>query len=406
MKEKIVYATIIGGGAAGMICACTAAEKLKDNKILILEKADRIGKKLLVTGNGKCNLSNLNAASNNYHSESCEELINILYEKYSPRCIINFFEKNGLITYSDSEGRVYPISKYAGSVLDVLRHALNKNSVEIECKCNINKINKTKNGFEINYNDTIVKTKKLIIATGGKFDYKGAESGSCDIINMLDLRRTKLSSSLSPVYVKSDIIHLLKGIRMSAKVTLKKDGKEIKSEYGEVQFTNNALSGICIFNLSRYANKIDDCIISVQFLPDMSYDEIFSMIKNRINIFSDGNISDIFIGMFRKNLAKAIINSCKINENKNVAALTENEIKILAKKLYSWDFKTTVKSDFKNAQVTAGGVSLDEIDINTFESKKYSGLYVIGEALDIDADCGGYNLQFAFASGMKVGENL
>ena len=406
MKEKKVYATIIGGGAAGMICACTAAEKSKDNKILILEKADRIGKKLLVTGNGKCNLTNLNSSSNNYHGKGCENLINILYQKYNPQYILKFFENNGLITASDIKGRVYPISKYAGSVLDVLRYALNKNHVEIECDCNIERINKTKWGFEINYNDTIVKTKKLIIATGGKFDYKGAESGSCDIINMLNFKKTQLSPALSPIYVKSNIIHQLKGIRMSAKVTLKKDGKEIKSEYGEVQFTNNALSGICIFNLSRYANKTDDCIVSVQFLPEMSYNEIFSMLKNRIKLFNKDNISDIFIGMFRKNLAKAIINSCKINENKNTADLTDNEIKALAKVLYSWDFKTTVKSDFKNAQVTAGGVYLNEIDKITFESKKHKDLYIIGEALDIDADCGGYNLQFAFASGMKVGENL
>ena len=405
MKKQHVYAAVIGGGASGLMCAVRAAERHPDEKIVLLEKADRVGKKLLVTGNGRCNLSHVGAGAQSYHGSGSGELINILFKKYSDQAVLAAFRELGLLTYADSEGRVYPLSNQASSVLDVLRRRTARLHVEEICSADIQSIQKTAEGYEITAADILVCAKKVVIASGGRADYAGRESGSRELLRSLGLSMSRLRPSLSPVTVKNDLLRSLKGIRAQAQVSLVKQDQIIKTERGEVQFTENALSGICIFNLSRTGN-LGGCEIHVNLLPDYSQRDITDEITARIHEDGNAPASEIFIGLFHKNLGIALLKASGIKPSKPCKNISDKEIKTLCRHMADWRFVCEENRDFKKSQVTAGGVSLSEIDPHTFESKRHRGLYLIGEALDIDGDCGGYNLQFAFASGMCAGDHL
>ena len=388
-----------------MMCAIKAAEKHRDKQIIILEKADRVGKKLLVTGNGRCNLTHIGASAGSYHGEGGDALVNILFEKYNTDTVLRYFHDLGLMTHTDSEGRVYPLSNQSSSVLDVLRRRVSQLGIREMCPVEIRGIQKSSSGYEIFTSDSRIYTEKLVIATGGRADHAGRDSGSRDIQRMLGLSTAPLSPSLSPVKVNDDILRSLKGIRALARVSLMKDGKLLRSERGEVQFTDGALSGICVFNLSREANK-GGCEISVNLLPDMSGDEVRGEITRRTKRDTSAPASDIFIGMFHKNIGLALLKKSGIKPSELCSEISDKEISRLSDTVSDLRFRCEINRDFNKAQVTAGGIRLSEISPGTFESKKHKGLYITGEALDIDGDCGGYNLQFAFASGMCAGESL
>ena len=405
MKKQNAYAVIIGGGASGMMCAIRAAEHHPDQTIILLEKADRVGKKLLVTGNGRCNLSHLDADNESYHGKGSKQLINILFGKYNSDAVLSCFHQLGLLTHTDSEGRVYPLSNQASSVLDVLRLRMTERNIKEICNAEIQSLQKGSRGYEILTQDQHIVTKKLVIAAGGRADYAGRESGSRALLRSLGLSMEPLFPSLSPVRVKNDLLRSLNGIRAQAQASLVRQHKTIKTEQGEVQFTENALSGICVFNLSREANH-GGCEIHLNLLPEYTAEQIYIEIDQRISRDPQASASDIFIGMFHKNIGLALLKASGIRPSALCKDISEKEIKSLCTHIADWRFVCEENHDFKKSQVTAGGVSLSEIDSHTFECKRHRGLYIIGEALDIDGDCGGYNLQFAFASGMCTGDNL
>jgi predicted Rossmann fold flavoprotein len=403
MKKHHVYAAIIGGGAAGLMCAIRAAQNHPGQTIVILEKADRVGKKLLVTGNGRCNLSHMGADAKSYHGDESDTLINILFEKYSPVAVLSCFRTLGLLTHTDSEQSVYPLSNQASSVLDVLRMRIAQLPIETICNTDIRRIQKTAEGYEITTPELRLFAKKLVIAAGGKADYAGRDNDSRELLRTLGLSMTKLTPSLSPVKVKNELLKSLKGIRASAKATLIRDKKIIKIERGEVQFADGALSGICIFNLSRHAN-LGGCEIHLNLLPDFTDEQVERELTERFR--RSNSAGEIFTGMFHKNIGLALLKSCGIKPSASCQDISNKEIKSLFRHITDWRFVCEETRDFKKAQVTAGGVRLSEIDPRTFESNRHRGLYLIGEVLDIDGDCGGYNLQFAFASGMCAGDHL
>lgn len=405
MNRRSVYAAVIGGGAAGLMCAIRAAERHPDKTIVILEKADRVGKKLLVTGNGRCNLSHIGADSGSYHGEGSGNLINILFENYNTKAVLSCFRTLGLMTRTDSDGRVYPLSNQVSAVLDVLRRRLRELSVDEICDTDIRSIQKIAGGYEITAAELCINAQKLIIAVGGRADYAGRESGSGELLRTLGLRLSKPSPSLSPVNVRSALLRPLKGIRSEATATLLKGGKALKSERGEVQFAENTLSGICVFNLSREANK-GGCEISLNLLPDCTGDAVRSDITARVRRNPQAPANEIFMGLFHKNIGLMLLKKSGISPSAACRDISDKEINTLCQTITDCRFVCEANDDFKKAQVTAGGVSLSEINPRTYESKRHRGLYLIGEALDIDGDCGGYNLQFAFASGMCAGDSL
>lgn len=382
-----------------MLCAILAKSRNSELKIAIAEAQDRVGKKLLATGNGRCNLTNLYTDSSMYYgsfANDAEYLLSIC----PPSTVVNLFEELGLLTYAEDDGRVYPVSKQANSVLDILRSTVSRLGIELICKCKITEIKVDNNLFYLSSPDSAFISDKVVIATGSKSTPStGADDSILSVLKNMGHNIVKPVPALCPVSVKSEYLKSLKGIRATGKARILKDNKCLREEYGEIQFTDNALSGICIFNLSRIANTEENTEISLSLLPDRSFSEIFTLLKNKIVLLgTEAKAEDLLIGYFCKMLGLALIKSANISPSALLHTVTEAQLKKLVSVINDWRFTVIKHTDFSRSQVTAGGVSGEEINKTTMESKIIKNLYFIGEAIDCDGDCGGMNLQFAFSS--------
>ena len=399
-------AVIIGGGASGLMCAISAKQKNKNISVAVIEKNDRIGKKILSTGNGRCNLTNKNICKEKYIGSFIKQA-DYIFKKYDTDRIINLFEELGLLSYCDSEGRYYPVCRQASSVLDVLRFACDRLGVEIFCSENIRSIKKNSGVFSVKTDKSEYQSKKLVISNGSKAAPKlGGNSSGVDYLKNFGHKFSPFSPALCPVCVNSDLLKSLKGIRVTGKATLiDTNGKYIKSEIGEIQFADKALSGICIFNLSLYSNK--NYCISLDLLHNYSNNELSELIYKNKRLFYNLEIENIFTGVFQKRITQAILKICNIKDfSRKCSSLTDKEINLICKTVKDMRFIIIENSSFEQAQCAVGGLLGTEIDEKTMESKKVKGLYVCGEIIDICGECGGFNLHFAFASGHYVGENL
>ncbi|MBE6793931.1 MAG: aminoacetone oxidase family FAD-binding enzyme [Ruminococcaceae bacterium] len=390
---------VIGGGAGGLFFTALAAKMHKELRFTVIEKNPRVGKKLLVTGNGRCNLTNIYTSVSDYHG-SFSPYIKTILDICPPQKILDLFLEMGLVTRADDFGRVYPKSNQASSVLDVLRFNCEKDNVSFFCDNKVEKIEKRSNSFAISTDKSSFTAQRVIFATGGAAAPKaGGDKSGYEILKKLGHKIITPSPSLCPIMVKSDYLKSLKGIRVQGEVLLLENGKTISNEIGEIQFTENALSGICVFNLSQYIESKQKYTLRVKMMPENEYNEIVSVLLNNRRVFATLEAENLMTGIFHKRIAQALMKATGINLNKKVEEISEREIKTLAKVINNFDFEVIGPSDFGNAQVTKGGVSGLEVNPDTMESKIVKGLYIIGEALDCNGDCGGYNLQFAFATG-------
>ena len=399
-------AVIVGGGASGLMCAISAKQKNKNISVAIIEKNDRVGKKLLSTGNGRCNLTHNNITIENYCG-SFKNQSEAIFLKYDTDKMLETFKNLCLLTFCDNEGRCYPLCKQASAVLDVLRFACDRLNVEIFCGENIRSIRKNGNNFSVKTDRNDFVAKKLVIANGSKAAPKlGGNSSSADYLKNLGHSFIPFSPALCPIKVKSDVIKSLKGIRATAKAVLfDKNGKFVKEEIGEVQFTDNSLSGICIFNLSLYTKK--DFFISLDLLPDISDRELNSLLYNNKKLFSDLTIDNLLTGILQKRLGQAVLKESEITDfSRKCSTISDSDIENIVRIIKNMRFPVIENCGFEQAQCALGGVSGREIDENTMQSKIVKNLYVCGEAIDLCGECGGYNLHFAFASGLTAGENL
>lgn len=401
MNNKLLKydVAIIGGGAAGLFCAIQIKRSNSQLKVAVVESQDRVGKKLLTTGNGRCNLTNLYTLVSMYHgsfTHGTEYLLNIC----PPSVVVGLFEEMGLVTYNEDDGRVYPVSKQANSVLDVLRIAMDKHQVEVVVNSKVTDIKKSQSGFDVVCDDKHIFTEKLVVATGSKSTPStGADDSMWSILKKLGHNIISPVPSLCPVFVDSPYLKSIKGVRASGKVRIMKDNAILGEQDGEVQFTEKALSGICVFNLARIANAEDDTEISVSLLPDWNFADIFTFLRNKKTMYnSHSKAEDLLIGVFNKMLGVALLKSSGISPSKMIAEITDSELKKLSAVINDWRFKVIPAKDFSKSQVTAGGVDGLQIDENTMKSKVVNDLYIIGEVVDCDGDCGGMNLQFAFSS--------
>lgn len=407
MQHSLKFdAVIIGGGASGLMCAISAKQKNKNISVAIIEKNDRVGKKLLSTGNGRCNLTHNNITIENYCG-SFKNQSEAIFLKYDTDKMLETFKNLCLLTFCDNEGRCYPLCKQASAVLDVLRFACDRLNVEIFCGENIRSIRKNGNNFSVKTNGNEFVAKKLVIANGSKAAPKlGGNSSSADYLKNLGHSFIPFSPALCPIKVKSDVIKSLKGIRATAKAVLfDKNGKFVKEEIGEVQFTDNSLSGICIFNLSLYTKK--DFLISLDFLPDISDKELKSLLYNNKKLFSNLTIDNLLTGILQKRLGQAVLKESKVTDfSRKCSTISDSDIENIVRIIKNMRFPVIENCGFEQAQCALGGVSGREIDETTMQSKIVKNLYICGEAIDLCGECGGYNLHFAFASGLTAGENL
>lgn len=405
MKNTNYDIITVGAGAAGLAAAISAKRNNRDLKIAILEAQSKAGKKILVTGNGRCNLTNTNVSKEFYHgSFDVSKILNRL----SAEKLINFFSTLGLVCDTEANGLVYPHSRQASAVLDVLLMEIKRLKIEIICDCKVELIRKKGGFFNIKTSNGEYTAKKIVMSCGGKaFPTAGGTGLGLDVIKNLGHKITPLFPALCPIQVKSDFMKSLKGIRAKAEVTLYDGEKALKREIGEVQFTDNALSGICVFNLTTLLPKVKSPVISVNLAKDYSYMELLNLLSDRKKLFANEPIENYFTGLFHKNIGIALLKSVTDKPMTEICKrLSDKEIKALANLIQNWKFECKQCKDFSKAQVMLGGVNGSEVNNYTFESKIVKNLFICGEALDVCGDCGGFNLHFAFASGIITGENL
>ncbi len=397
---------VVGGCAAGITAAINAKRKNPKLNIVIIEKLPRIGKKILATGNGRCNLTNLNAVCADYNNP---DFISVIFEKYPPEKITDFFESTGLLTYADSEGRVYPRSNMAASVLDSLRFELEGLGAEIICDTPVAQIKKQNGGFEINGE---IFCKKLIIATGGKASpSQGSDGSGYALAKQLGHSVTKLYPSLVPLTVKENV-KPLKGVRARNVSLTLFNGRAVKETKGELLFTDNGISGIAAMELAAAAEKSllsakVKTFTDIDFLPDMSRETLMSYLLNIKKIKGYCELDMLFAGVLPKAIGVEICKALSLYKSgKKISYLSHAELASLSEKAKSYRLEISGTKGFANAQVTSGGIPVSEINPETMESRLCKDLYFAGEIVDVDAGCGGFNLQWAFASGLLAGENI
>lgn len=413
IKPKVA---IIGGGASGLMASIALAKNLtkadlNKTEIVILERMDRVGKKLLATGNGRCNLTNLNEGVTNYHSLNLKSLNKVL-PSFTPKDTISFFESIGLLCRIESDGKVYPYSNQATSVLDVLRLELSYLNIKEICQFEVKTITKHNNEFIItDRSNNVVKASKVIVSTGGKSQQNLGSNGSgYELLKNLGHKVTPVFPSLVQLKTDNKLVKSLNGIKLNCEAAISVNNNKLRTEAGELLFTEYGFSGIMIFQLSRifgeYNIKNNNIFITIDTMPEFNKAKLINLIKSRIKSNEEKTLEELFIGILNKRVAQAILKSSNlIPLSRCVNSLTLNEIKNLVETMKRWQFRIVDSMSWNNSQVTAGGINLAEVDLNTFESRLVKNLYITGELLDVDGDCGGFNLQWAWASGFIAGKS-
>lgn len=384
---------IIGGGYSGVISAIYAST---NNEVTILERNNTLLKKLLLTGNGRCNYFNSVISRDKFHSYN-EELIDDIITMENIEELDNFFVNLGLFP-KIKNGYYYPYSNQASSVKDLLISKLKELNVNIKTEYLVEKIEKKNNRFIVNNE---LEFDKIIISTGGKaYPKTGSDGIGYNLLKSFGHTITKLSPSLVQITSDNKYLKELSGIRSEVNLTLFDKDKKIKEEHGELQFTDYGISGICTFNISSYLrDSIDNKYISVNFMPiDIKTFTLF--------IKSNGTIFERLEGILNYKLIKVLLKLSNIKEKDCWEDISSKQKEDLINNLFNYKINITGTKSFDQSQVTAGGVTLSEINIDTMESKIEKGLYVTGEVLDLDGECGGYNLTLSFITGFIAGSNI
>lgn len=402
MKTEIA---VIGGGASGMIAAITARKSGKE--VVVLERKDRILKKVLITGNGRCNITNVNANISNYFGKNISSVENIL-NSFNPQDTMDFFNGLGIICNEENRGKVYPLSGQASSVVDALRFEAERLGVRIETEFYVRKIEKEGFKFKI-YSEERKKIEagRVVIAAGGQsYPELGSNGSGFELAKELGHSVTKLSPSIVQLKSEKHQVKGLQGIKTDVAVTAYGDNKKICTYDGELLFTDYGISGNVVFNISFVMPLYKNVEFEIDFMEKFDYNELYEILKERKKMMSHLTMENYFNGMINKKLGQFLSKVSGIEKlSKPVKDLNDSEIRKLCTVLKKYRIKILDTTGFKNAQVTAGGVSLDEVNSETLESKIVKGLYFSGEVLDVYGECGGFNLQWAWASGYIAGKN-
>ena len=394
---------IIGGGASGMAAALAAAES-PQNQVLLLERQQRVGRKLQATGNGRCNLTNLHALEGGYHGED-REFSRYALERFSPAETLKWFEHLGLVTVAEPSGRVYPFSDQANSVVDILRFALDKPNIRLETGAEVQKVKREEGGFRLETTQGAFFCQRLIVACGGLAGTKlGGSMSGYKLLRSFGHRCTRLRPTL--VQIKTDWpgITALKGVRAQCKAEITCDGAFWSGSVGEIQFTEWGLSGPVMFEISRdVCQKKGNWVCTLDLLPQLQVDAVVSLLEARRE--TQLPAGELFTGILHNRLGRVLTQECGIAANRRISELSSEELTMAAKTAKSFPVHLTEVLGMDSAQVTAGGMATQEFDNTTLESRLVSGLYACGEVLDVDGDCGGYNLQWAWSSGRLAGQS-
>lgn len=397
---------IVGGGASGISAALSAARRApKDTRITLLEGLDRVGKKILATGNGRCNLTNEEITPEHYHSGRPELLAPLLAEM-PPQRTLEFFRSLGLYCSAEEMGRVYPNARQASAVLDTLTLALEGAGIQTVCSAKIKHIARKGGAFLLTAQDgRTVRADALILAAGGRAaPAQGTDGSGLTLARQMGLECTPVYPCLVALKCGGGAAKGLKGIRSRGQVRLLRRGKTAGVESGEIQFTDYGLSGIPVFQLSCLLGPDPaGAELAVDLLPEWDQAELARWISAQARRYPSAPLERFLPGLVHKRLLFAVMKSVGISPlSRPASSLSPRETAALAGALKDWRFPVEGPLSWEQAQVTGGGVSLAELD-GRFGARRCPGLFLCGELLDVAGDCGGYNLHWAWCSGLSAG---
>ena len=406
--EKKRQVIVVGGGAAGMIAAISARRLGAD--VTILEKNPRVGKKILATGNGRCNFTNINADVGYYHGNNPKFTYSAL-SNFTVDDTIRFFEKLGIAHKIEDFGKAFPMSDQASSVLDVLLYELNDLGVNIVCDANVKDIRK--NGkFLIELEDgKVYKGDRVIITTGGKaMPSSGSDGSGYDLAARLGHTIIDIFPALVQLKLEGSFFKRLDGVKFVGTAEIIHNNKSVAMDRGDILFTNYGVSGPPILQISRKAGELlkegQEAYLKITIMDMMPKDELRTLLKKRWQISSSKPLDFSLVGLINKRLIPVVLMEAGLNDaERPVASLSAKEQERIIDFLTDWRFKIRGTRSWPSAQVTAGGVDTREINQDTMESKLVKGLFFAGEIIDIDGQCGGFNLQWAWSSGFIAGQN-
>lgn len=406
MSRKKVL--IVGAGAAGMTAAIFAAREGAD--VTLLEHKDRVGKKILSTGNGRCNLSNRIQEPSCYRSGQPDFPLKAL-ERFDLKMTLDYFRDLGVLI-RDRDGYLYPYSGQASAVLDALRLGITGESIHTVTECEVNSIdtrNDAINRFDIKTSKGTFSCDRLIMACGSKAaPVTGSDGSGYRLAKKLGHHIIKPLPALVQLRCQEKFFKQIAGVRADAAISLYSNGKKVSEDKGEVQFTDYGISGIPVFQVSRYASRALDegCDVRavLNFYPEVTEDETCLILRKRISHMADRRAEDFFSGWMHKKLAQLFLKQAGIKPELPVHDFSERQIVRLGCILCRFEVSISGTNSFEQAQICCGGVDVSEIDALTMESKKVKGLYFAGEIMDVDGICGGYNLQWAWSSGAVAGQ--
>ena len=392
---------IIGGGAAGMAAALAASE-YENAQVVLMERQTRLGKKLSATGNGRCNLSNIHAAQGGYHGDD-RHFHEYALNQYPPSETLQWFSGLGLYTITEPSGKVYPYSDQANSVVDVLRFSLERPNIQVLTDFEVQKVKKDGAVFSVSARSETLEFDRLIIACGGLAGTKlGGTMSGYKLLRSFGHKCTKLRPTLVQVKTSWPGVSALKGVRANCKAGIYQNGRLHRSSEGEIQFTEFGLSGPVIYEISRDACQGGgewEC--TLDFLPEISSDALAALLEKRRS--SPLTAEDLFTGILHNRLGRVIVKEAGIRGNLPICDLREDQLADVVALSKGFTVTLTEPLGMDAAQVTAGGIFTNEFDPTTMQSRLVPGLYACGEVLDVDGDCGGYNLQWAWSSGRLAG---
>ena len=418
---------VIGGGASGHAAAIMAARTgNRDLRVVILERASRVGRKLLATGNGRCNLTNLHADVTYYHGAD-PAFVRPALNRHSPEWTMSFFDDIGIPCLAEEDGRVYPYGSQAAAVQDALRNEAARLGVETLCDFDVDRLLKREAllledtplfdawPFDIHASDgRLIRTGAVIIAAGGEAAPQlGGTGAGYRLLSQLGHPCTRTLPAIVQVTTEKEFVKSLSGIRLEGNATLWQDGRAIRSETGEILFTDYGLSGPAILQLGGFVSrglaaaperKGSNMEISLDFFPDMARGEMAVWLKRRAERLTGITGADFLSGLLNKRVGQMLVKSILgLRPTDLVGTVDDRSAILLSTAIKETRLRVTGVQGWREAQVTAGGAETIGFDPETMESRLVPRLFACGEVLDIDGDCGGYNLQWAWSSGAVAG---
>ncbi len=404
MRKRMVI--IIGGGASGMTAAISAARE--GAEVILIEHKERLGKKILSTGNGRCNLTNECMTTACFRSDD-SAIVGEVLKQFGTAETMQFFEELGVILKS-RQGYIYPVSDQASAILEVLEMELSRLSVTICLEHHILEVKKKPQGFQVTTDKGVFRGDALILATGGKAaPVLGSDGSGYAYAKQFGHHLSPVVPALVQLRGSSVSFKQVAGVRVHAKVSLFIGDAVVCTDTGEVQMTNYGISGIPVFQVSRYAAKglygKQKVLAELDFFPELSMEEFQIFITERLKKHGQKTAETFFVGVLPKKMIGFLLKEAMIPLHVRMDSVYDEKVETLLSLCKRFPIAIENTNDFEQAQVCAGGVKTTEVNPNTLESAYVPDLYLVGELLDVDGICGGYNLQWAWATGFLAGKS-